>query len=60
MVIEMLTCDMRDDYEIIEGVKFMLPSPDMGHGNIIANLIATIGVYRNAPRKPPALAVGMK
>ena len=45
VVIEMLTCDMRDDYEIIEVVKFMSPSPDMGHGNIIANLIATIGVY---------------
>ena len=41
----MLACDVRDDYEIIEGVKFMSPSPDMGHGNIIANLIATIGVY---------------
>ena len=41
----MLACDVRDDYEIIEGVKFKSPSPDMGHGNIIANLIATIGVY---------------
>lgn len=41
----MLAYDVRDDYEIIEGVKFMSPSPDMGHGNIIANLIATIGVY---------------
>ncbi|MBR1805524.1 MAG: Uma2 family endonuclease [Selenomonadaceae bacterium] len=41
----MPACDVRDDYEIIAGVKVTSPRPDMGHGNIIANLIATIGVY---------------
>ena len=37
--------DIRDDYEIIEGVKFMAASPDMGHGTIVMNLSATIGAY---------------
>lgn len=41
----MLTYDLRDDYEIIEGVKFMAPSADMGHGTVTVNLIATIGAY---------------
>ena len=41
----MLAYDIRDDYEIIEGEKFMAPSPDWGHVNVTANLIATIGVY---------------
>ena len=34
-----------DDYEIIEGEKFMAASPNWGHVNITANLIGTIGVY---------------
>ncbi len=41
----MLACDIRDDYEIIEGEKFMAPSPGMWHVNVTANLIGTIGVY---------------
>ena len=41
----MLACDVRDDYEIIGGEKFMAASPDMGHSTIVSNLIATIGAY---------------
>ena len=41
----MLAYDVRDNYEIIEGVKFMAPSPDWGHVNVSANLIGIIGVY---------------
>ncbi|MBQ7454115.1 MAG: Uma2 family endonuclease [Selenomonadaceae bacterium] len=41
----MLTYDVRDDYEIIEGEKFMAPSPDWGHVNATANLVAIIGSY---------------
>ena len=41
----MLVNDVRDDYEIIEGVKFMAPSPGFGHVNVTANLIGIIGVY---------------
>ena len=41
----MLVSDFRDDYEIIEGVKIMAPSPGWGHVNVTANLIATIGVH---------------
>ena len=41
----MLVSDIRDDYEIIEGVKFMAPSADMGHGTVTSNLIAIIGAY---------------
>ena len=41
----MIVSDIRDDYEIIEGVKFMAPSPGFGHVNVTANLIGTIGVY---------------
>lgn len=46
----MLAYDILDDYEIIEGVKFMAPGPDMGHVNISANLSATIGAYAKANR----------
>ena len=46
----MLAYDIRDDYEIIEGVKFMAPSPNWGHVNVTANLIATIGVYAKTNR----------
>lgn len=42
--------DVRDDYEIIEGVKFMAPSADVGHGNIVTNLIKTIGLYASINR----------
>ena len=41
----MLVSDIRDDYEIIEGEKFMAASPDMGHSTIVMNLSATIGAY---------------
>ena len=41
----MLACDTRDEYEIIEGEKFMAASPDMGHSTIVMNLSATIGAY---------------
>ena len=41
----MLVSDIRDDYEIIEGVKFMAPSPGWGHVNVTANLIKLIGNY---------------
>ena len=41
----MLAYDIRDDYEIIEGEKIMAPAPNMGHGSVVSNLIATIGVY---------------
>ena len=37
--------DVRDDYEIIEGVKIMAASPYWEHVNVTANLIATIGAY---------------
>lgn len=37
--------DIRDDYEIIEGVKFMALSPGFGHVNVTANLIKLIGNY---------------
>ena len=41
----MIVSDIRNDYEIIEGVKFMAASPNMGHGTIVMNLSATIGAY---------------
>ena len=41
----MLAYDIRDDYEIIEGVKIMAPSPGWGHVNVTANLIKLIGNY---------------
>ena len=46
----MLAYDIRDDYEIIEGEKFMAASPNWGHVNVTANLIATIGVYAKTNR----------
>ena len=48
--------DIRDDYEIIEGVKFMAPSPGWGHVNVTANLIGTIGVYARIHRLGVAVA----
>ena len=44
----MLACDIRDDYEIIEGEKFMAASPNMWHGNVTSNLIITIGGHARA------------
>lgn len=41
----MLAYDIRDDYEVIEGEKFMAASPYWEHVNVTANLIATIGAY---------------
>ena len=41
----MLAYDTRDDYEIIEGVKFMAPSPNMLHGKVVGRLMITIGTY---------------
>ena len=41
----MFAYDVCEDYEIIEGVKFMAPSADIGHASIVMNLSATIGTY---------------
>ncbi len=41
----MLVSDVRDDYEIIEGVKIMAPSPGWGHVNVTANLVTIINGY---------------
>ena len=46
----MLACDTRDDYEIIEGEKFMLESHVIGHANVISNLVAIIGSYVSIKR----------
>ena len=41
----MLASDIRDDYEIIEGVKFMAASPFKRHGKVVGRLMFTIGTY---------------
>ena len=41
----MLAYDVRDDYEIIEGVKVMAPSPGWGYVNVTANLVTIINGY---------------
>lgn len=41
----MLAYDTRDDYEIIEGVKFMAPSPFKRHGKVVGRLMFSIGTY---------------
>ena len=41
----MLAYDKRDDYEIIEGVKFMAASPFKRHGKVVGRLMFTIGTY---------------
>ena len=46
----MLACDIRDDYEIIEGEKFMLESHVIGHANVISNLVTIIGSYVSIKR----------
>ena len=41
----MMISDVHDDYEIIEGVKLMAPSPSWGHVNVKANLVTIINNY---------------
>ena len=41
----MLAYDTRDDYEIIEGEKFMAASPFKRHGKVVGRLMFTIGTY---------------
>ena len=41
----MLAYDIRDDYEIIEGVKFMAASPFKRHGKIVGRLMFMIGAH---------------
>ena len=41
----MLAHDLRDDYEIIGGERFMSPSPNIRHSNIIVNLIGELNSY---------------
>ena len=41
----MLVSDVRDDYEIIEGVKFMVPSADVWHNNVAGKLYLLIGMH---------------
>ena len=52
----MQVSDIRDDYEIIEGVKFMAPSPGFGHVNVTANLIKIIGSYASINKLGMAFA----
>ena len=37
--------EVNDDYEIIGGEKFMAPSADMGHNNVVSKLTMIIGMY---------------
>ena len=46
----MLVDDVRNDYEIIEEVKFMAPSPGWSHVNVTANLIKIIGGYASVKK----------
>ena len=41
----MLAYDVRDDYEIIEGEKFMSASPFKRHGKVVGRLMFTIGTF---------------
>lgn len=41
----MLAYDIRDDYEIIEGEKFMAASPFKRHGKVVGRLMFSIGTY---------------
>ena len=52
----MQVSDIRDDYEIIEGVKYMAPSPDWGHVNITANLVTIINGYARINKLGVAVA----
>lgn len=48
--------DFRDDYEIIEGVEFMAPSPGWGHVNVTANLVTIINSYTRVNKLGVAVA----
>ena len=48
--------DIRDDYELIEGEKFMAPSPGFGHVNVTANLVTIIGGYARINKLGVAIA----
>ena len=37
--------EVNDDYELIEGEKFMAPSADIGHNNVVAKLAMIIGMH---------------
>ena len=52
----MLAYDVNDDYEIIEGVKIMAPSPGWGHVNVTANLVTIIGGYARINKLGVAIA----
>ena len=52
----MFAYDIRDDYEIIEGEKFMAPSPGIGHVNVTANLVTIIGGYARINKLGVAIA----
>ena len=52
----MLVSDFRDDYEIIEGVKIMAPSPGWGHVNVTANLLTIINGYARINKLGVAVA----
>ena len=52
----MLANDVRDDYEIIEGVKIMAPSPGWGHVNVTANLVTIINGYARSNKFGVAVA----
>ena len=41
----MLAYDTRNDYEIIEGVKFISPSPNVWHNNVGGKLYLIIGMH---------------
>ena len=42
--------EVNDDYELIEGEKFMSPSANIKHNRIVTNLAMTIGVYAHTLR----------
>ena len=48
--------EVNDDYELIEGEKFMAPSPGWGHVNVTANLVTIIGGYARAKKIGIAIA----
>ena len=37
--------EVNDDYELIGGEKFMAPSADIGHNNVVAKLAMIIGMH---------------
>jgi len=52
----MLAYDTRDDYELIEGRKFMSPSPFKRHGKVVGRLMFSIGTYAFINRLGSAFA----